>query len=120
MQNQNPKPNKPKSKKKKTDVIGVKLITGIDFIGIKRDPFKTRNNYEKCTQLMVMSMQNGMQVRFVPLNLFDSDLNELPYRDLAIPKNFVLYEYTPDNKIISAYINMITVGEDQEGNAVRH
>lgn len=110
-----------KKKKKPSEVIGVKLITGMDFIGIKKETVKTKNVYEKCAQLVTMpTSTNGLEVRFMPLNIFDSALNKLPYRDLSVPKNFVLYEYLPDNHIINAYVSMITTGDDSLNKEIRH
>jgi hypothetical protein len=116
-----PKTLKPTKKTVPNNIVGVKLVTGIDFIGIKRTGLKTKELYEKCTQLMVTpNPGSGMEVRFVPLNLFDSAFNKLPYRDLTIAKNFVLYEYLPDNNIVNAYVNMLTVGQEADDKVIRH
>lgn len=90
-------------------VIGVKLITGIDLIGVKLDlkPTSKKNVYEKSIQLTFIPSQSGAEVKFIPFNLFDSTNHRLPYRDISVDKTQVLYEYIPDINLINSYLNII-------------
>lgn len=92
----------------KSTIVGFRLVTGIDFIGVKtKTKAKKTSTYDRCIQIFVFHSEKTQELRFIPLNNYDRQSHDLPFRTLTVQKDLILYEYLPDKEILDSYLNLI-------------